>query len=52
MRKLPDFHSNVDVENYSPQVEKLLVEWEQWRDESGPRIQPGNRPKAKPAKAA
>lgn len=26
-------HSESDVENYSPQVEKLLWEWEQERDD-------------------
>jgi hypothetical protein len=52
MKRLPNFHSNVNVENYSPQVEKLLAEWEQCHDESGVRIQPSNRPKADPAVAA
>lgn len=28
MKRLPDFHSNVDADNYSPQVEKLLMERE------------------------
>jgi hypothetical protein len=31
MRRLPDFHSDVDVDNYSPQVERLLAEWDQER---------------------
>jgi hypothetical protein len=26
--RLPNFHSDVDAENYSPQVEKLLAEWD------------------------
>jgi hypothetical protein len=29
--RLPNFHSDVDADNYSPQVEKLLMEWERDR---------------------
>jgi len=26
--RYPDFHSDTDADNYSPQVQRLLAEWE------------------------